>query len=76
MKTFMLIAVVATLFAFVGTVEAQDVVPLGSLTGGVTAGASGFFGTQSNAFHLADPAATFTGAPQQDRIIRWASAFR
>ncbi len=62
MKTFMLIAVVATLFAFVGTVEAQDVVPLGSLTGGVTAGASGFFGTQSNAFHLADPAATFTGA--------------
>ncbi len=62
MKTFMLIAVVATLFAFVGTVEAQDVVPLGSRTGGVTAGARGFFGTQSNAFHQADPAATFTGA--------------
>jgi hypothetical protein len=62
MKTFTLIAVVATLFALVGALEAQDVVPLGSLTGGVTAGASGFFGTQSNAFHLADPAATFTGA--------------
>ena len=62
MKTFMLVAVVATLFAFVGALEAQNVVPLGGLTGGVTAGASGFFGTQSNAFHLADPAATFTGA--------------
>ena len=41
--------------------QAVDVVPLGSLTGGVTAGASGFFGTQSNAFHQADPTATFTG---------------